>query len=361
MPSPKAADTVIEGGHGFFVGKGVFYNPHMELSRTLSSLAVREINEDLNILDACSASGIRGMRYALECRNVKNVDFLDADKNALKSVKKNMKKHKMGGSAIEAEAIRYMLTDGDGKHNFIELDPFGSPVAFLHSAVRSMRKLKTAYLSITATDTAVLCGTHPRPCLRDYHSKPMRNSFCHETGLRILVRRAMEAAHEFNFGIEPLLCFYYRHQMKAILMLRRGAEFCDANMANIGYVFSDDTNGVHVEASEKPIVAKKVYDYAGPLWAGDLSDRKVAENALGNASGEAKRMLGLIIGELGYPPFFLSIADMAAYRKKSPPKIENVVSNFERLGGSAVKTHFDRGGMKYKGDFGKLVEAFDRS
>jgi tRNA (guanine26-N2/guanine27-N2)-dimethyltransferase len=358
---PEGAKTVIENGSEFYAGKGIFYNPFMELSRTLSSLAIREIDDRLNVLDAFAASGIRGMRYVLECKNVESVDFVDADPNALKSIRKNIRKHGINGKAINSEAIRYMLGKGDGKYNFIDLDPFGSPVPFLHSAVRSMRKNRVAYLSATATDTAVLCGTHPKPCVRNYHAKPMLNEFCHETGLRILMKRAMESAHEFNFGIEPLLCFYYRHQMKIILRLRRGAEHCDANLGDIGYVFSLDKNSVFVKTSKKPIVERKCHDYAGPLWMGDLAEKGIAKKALRNADGEARRMLGLINGEIGYPPFFLSLSDMSRYRKKSPPKTENVISNFAKLGGSAVKTHFDRRGIKYKGTAEKMVEAFDSS
>jgi len=358
---PEGAKTVKENGSEFYVGKGIFYNPFMELSRTLSSLAIREIDDKLNVLDAFAASGIRGMRYAIECKNVESVDFVDADPNAIKSIKKNIKKHGISGKAINSDAIGYMLGKGDRKYNFVDLDPFGSPVPFLHSAIRSMRKNKVAYISATATDTAVLCGTHPKPCVKNYHAKPMLNEFCHETGLRILIKRAMESAHEFNFGIEPLLCFYYRHQMKIILRLRRGAEHCDANLENIGYVFSFDKNAVFVKTSKKPIIGKKYYDYAGPLWMGNLAEKGMAKKALKNADGEARRMLELIIGEIGYPPFFLSLSDASRARKKSPPKTEDVISNFKKLGGSAVKTHFDRRGIKYKGDAEKIVEAFDKS
>jgi tRNA (guanine26-N2/guanine27-N2)-dimethyltransferase len=357
----EGAREITENGFGFYAGKNVFYNPFMELSRTLSSLAIREIKDKLHVLDAFAASGIRGMRYALECKNVESVDFVDAEPSAIKSIRKNIRKHKIKGRTIEAEAIRYMLNDGDGKYNFIDLDPFGSPVPFLHSAIRAMRRQKVAYLSATATDTAVLCGTHPKPCVRNYHSKPMLNEFCHETGLRILIRRAMESAHEFSFGIEPLLCFYYRHQMKIILRLRRGAEFCDANLENIGYVFSLDKNSIYVETSKKPIIAKKYYDYAGPLWMGDLADKVIVGKALKNADGEAKRMLGLIKGEIGYPPFFISLSDASKYRKRSPPKTEDVISNFIKMGGKATKTHFDRRGIKYIGETEKMLKAFDKS
>jgi tRNA G26 N,N-dimethylase Trm1 len=72
-------------------------------------------------------------------------------------------------------------------------------------------------------------------------------------------------------------------------------------------------------------------------------------------------MLELIKGEIGYPPFFLSLSDASKYRKRSPPKTEDVINRFRKMGGKAVKTHFDRRGIKYIGETGKMLKAFDKS
>ncbi|MCX6773878.1 MAG: RsmD family RNA methyltransferase [Candidatus Micrarchaeota archaeon] len=350
---------IREKGLDFFAD-GVFYNPHMELSRTLSSLAVDSIDDKLRVLDAFSASGIRGIRYAKECRNIESIDFLDSEHDAIKAIRKNMKLHKIKGKTIEHEAIHYMINSDPGKYNFVELDPFGSPSPYFHSAIRAMRNEKTAYLSATATDTAVLCGSSADACPRYYHSKPMLNDFCHETGLRILIRRAMESAHEFNFGIEPLLCFYYRHQMKIILKLRKGADGANENIKNIGYVFSGDYDGVRVEFSRKPICSlKKYYDYAGPLWIGDLCSRKTADACIKKAEDDEKKILKLIKGEMGYPPFFVTTSSLGKMQKRGIPGMEKLFDRLKENGVKAVKTHFERNGIKYKGKIEDVIRAFD--
>jgi len=350
---------INEKGLDFFTDN-VFYNQHMELSRTLSSLVVNSIDDRLRVLDAFSASGIRGIRYAKECKNIENMDFLDSEANAIRAIRKNMKMHKVRGKTIEHEAIHYMISSEPGKYNFIELDPFGSPAPYFHSAIRAMRNEKIAYLSATATDTAVLCGSSANACPRNYHSKPMLNDFCHETGLRILVRRAMESAHEFNFGIEPLLCFYYRHQMKIILKLKKGAEGADKNIEKIGYVFSQDHDGVRAESSRKPVCSmKRYYDYAGPLWIGDLCNRKTIDACIKNAEESEKQILKLIRGEMGYPPFFVTTPSIGKMKKRGIPSMERIFDRLKGNGIKAIRTHFDRNGIKYKGKIEDLIKSFD--
>ena len=55
----------------------VFYNPHMELNRDISILALqtyqKEQNREINICDLFGGSGIRGIRYKKEIDGVENV------------------------------------------------------------------------------------------------------------------------------------------------------------------------------------------------------------------------------------------------------------------------------------------------
>ena len=59
----------------------VFYNPHMELNRDLSILALqvfqKEQERDIDICDLFGGSGIRGIRYKNEIDGVGNVYIND--------------------------------------------------------------------------------------------------------------------------------------------------------------------------------------------------------------------------------------------------------------------------------------------
>ena len=59
----------------------VFYNPHMELNRDISILALqtfqKEQNREIDICDLFGGSGIRGVRYKNEIDGVDNVCIND--------------------------------------------------------------------------------------------------------------------------------------------------------------------------------------------------------------------------------------------------------------------------------------------
>ncbi len=59
----------------------VFYNPHMELNRDISILALqtyqKEHGKDINICDLFGGSGIRGIRYKNEINGVGDVSIND--------------------------------------------------------------------------------------------------------------------------------------------------------------------------------------------------------------------------------------------------------------------------------------------
>jgi len=201
--------------------KRVFYNPEMHFCRSIFSLAVGAIRENLTLCDAFCASGIRGIRYAKENKNVAKTIFIDLDKEAFETTKKNARKNKIKFEARHGNFSRLVF---DTTADFLEVDPFGSPAPYLYDAFRVFNQLKKGYLSATATDTAVLCGAREEACMKNYQSKPLNNEFTHEIGLRILLKKIAETAAEFNFGIEPLISLSDRHYLKVLVKLTRGAD-----------------------------------------------------------------------------------------------------------------------------------------
>ena len=81
------------------------------------------------------------------------------------------------------------LTNHDSKNYerfaVVDLDPFGSPSAYIDCLLRAVNK--GGMVSVTATDTAVLCGVHPQVCRRKYYGKPLNNNYARETALRLIV------------------------------------------------------------------------------------------------------------------------------------------------------------------------------
>ncbi|MFH0737307.1 MAG: tRNA (guanine(10)-N(2))-dimethyltransferase [Candidatus Micrarchaeota archaeon] len=331
-----------------FQVSGVFYNPEMRFCRSMSSLAVGAIGEKIEVVDAFCASGIRGIRYAKENRNVKKLTFIDIEKKAIALAKKNARANRMksDGAALNISRAAFGY-DAD----FLEIDPFGTPSPYLNDALRFFNPKKSGYLSVTATDVAVLCGAKVAPCMKNYHSKPLNNEFTHETGLRIMIKRIAEVAAEFNMGITPLVSFSDRHYLKSVLHLRRSADLAYDSLKKIGHVFFCKSCGNRDSAPFPPDMCSECgmeNDYAGPLWLGELHDpdfiAKMAELNRARAyadRAELANSLSLMAGEAGMPPFYYNVHALCRIaRSVSVPALDFVLGGLRAQGYIAVRTHF---------------------
>ena len=339
----------------------VFYNPNMKFCRSFFSLAVGSINEDLHILDAFSATGIRGIRYKKENKNVTSINFLDYSKNAIQLIKKNTKKNKIKAKIHCEEFGRYLLNQKKPQFNFIEIDPFGTPVPYLHDAMRSLSRQKTSYLSVTATDTAVLCGSSKKACIRNYHSNSLNNEFTHENGLRILIKRIIESASEFNLAVTPLVSLSDRHYLKTLVKLEKNAKKSDLNIEQFGYInFCFKCH--HRSAGEFVSICScgEKFVHGGPQWLGELHDLGFLNtmktlNKMKNYSDheEIEKALNLMIGEIGMPPFFYNIHILSQLLGlKAVPKTDVILKKVD-----GVKTHFNKLGFKTKKPFEDVIKA----
>ncbi len=353
------------------LSKGVFYNPQMRFCRSMSSLAVGAISEKLEVVDAFCASGIRGIRYAKENKNVRKLTSLDIEKSAIALAKKNAKANRVKHEAVVGNVSRMAFElDAD----FLEIDPFGTPSPYLVDAFRFFNTKKEAYLSVTATDVAVLCGGKTAPCMKNYHSKPMNNEFTHETGLRIMLKKIAETAAEFNMGIRPLVSFSDRHYLKAVLHVKRSAELAYDSMKTLGYVSFCGKCGWRGSGGFpktcpncKPGTGDRLpaTDYAGPLWLGELHEpdfvrRMAALNAARGYSDkeELAGALALMAGETGMPPYYYNVHALCKLaRSASVPTMGTVLDSLRAAGHRAVKTHFSPICIKTDAPYGAVKEA----
>lgn len=353
----------------FETGK-TFYNPQMQFCRSFFSLAIGAIGEPLDLLDAFSASGIRGIRYARENRNVANITFLDADRKAIALCRKNARKNKMKRAAFIANEFTKAIVGGDLKRvkrriNFLEIDPFGTPVPYLQTAMYALQLQKTSYLCISATDTAVLCGPETKACLKNYHAKSLNNEFTHENGTRILIKRVAEAAAEHNLGIVPLVSLSDRHYIKILLRMERGASKADECVRQLGYVSCCSRCGWRWQGKRMALACpgcKGVPDYAGPLWLGGLHDGKFIKkmqmlNIRRNYEHrkEIEKTLEAMRGDLDKPAYYYNIHEWAQRAKwKDVPGMETLLQILNKKGANASRTHFSTVSFKTGMEWGKL-------
>lgn len=347
----------------------LFYNPQMHLCRSFSSLLVGTLPKKLSFLEGFCASGIRGIRYSAENPDAfSSIDFVDISPEAAELSAANAKRNGLGACAHEAEFNSFLM---DKSYDFIEVDPFGSPAPYLYHAIRSFRNSKGGYLSLTATDTAVLCGAHPGACMRIYHSVPLHDEVFHEAGVRILWKYVSEIANEFNFGMLPLATLSHRHFFKLFLKLEKGSVKALECFGRTGYLTFCPACG-HRQAGRAaleicPRCAKKP-SWAGPLWLGELHDPGTLSGMQELNSGreyvhkgQLEGLLSIMEGELGMPPWFYEIHKTCGRLGiQPPPKTGVLIKKLEGAGFAASRTHFSPLGIKTDAgicDFAKALKS----
>lgn len=362
----------------------------MRFCRSMSSLAVGSIEERIEVVDAFCASGIRGIRYARENRNVKKLTSLDIEKKAIALAKKNAKANKLGKSKYSAVCANISRAAFDHDADFLEIDPFGTPSPYLVDALRFFNTKKKAYLSVTATDVAVLCGGKVAPCMKNYHSRPLNNEFTHETGLRIMLKKIAETAAEFNLGTTPLVSFSDRHYLKAVVLVQRSADLAYGSMKKLGYVsyckrcgwraagrFPQDcpehgkeqgTGDRRPETGDrKPETGDRMpeTDYAGPLWLGELHDKPFLERmkALNGERDysdreEIAKALAAMEGEIGMPPYYYNLHELCRlYRTGGVPTMDSVIKQLRSGGYAVARPHFSPISIKTDAPIERIAEA----
>ena len=343
------AASIREGGVSISAAPGVFYNPEMALCRGICSLAVGAIGGKISVADAMCASGVRGIRYKKENKNVGKLALVDMSSRAVECAKKNAKAAGVKCRCVRKDANLFLYKNG---FDFVELDPFGSPVPFLHEACRSFWAKKRGWLSVTATDMAVLCGAHHAACLKNYGAIPLDNEFCHENAVRILAGKVVLEAAPFNFAASPAFTLSHRHYVKIIFEMRQGAEEAVAAVKKLGFV-SYCPGCCYRETARLPRRSACPHcshqlEHAGPLWLGELWDRELLEkmNALnaGREDGKRKeigRLLCTQIAESAISSYGYYDLHMLAKKTKKPILgMDGALERLRKAGFAAERTHF---------------------
>ncbi|MCW4031167.1 MAG: methyltransferase domain-containing protein, partial [Candidatus Bathyarchaeota archaeon] len=198
----------------------VFYNPVMEFNRDISVLACqayqRLVNKEVSICDPLTGSGIRGIRFAAEIHGIKQVIISDINEPSFKLAQHNVQMNGLGDLvAVKHEDANCLLScHGAPRKRFdiVDVDPFGSPVPYLDSAIRALRN--NGLLTATATDLAPLCGVHPKACIRKYGGKPLRTEYCHELAVRLLAGYICKVAAKQDIGIDVVFSHSSNHYIR---------------------------------------------------------------------------------------------------------------------------------------------------
>jgi len=366
---PFELEEVVEGSTKLLVPKNRtrkgpgkrtegFYNEGMKFNRDLAVLFLELISEresSFKVLDGLAATGAMGVRLAKE---VKGLELTVNDRHPIvyELIKRNIELNNLEPENARAENRDLNALLHERRFDYIDIDPYGSPVPFLDSAFRALKR--KGHIGITATDKAPLCGVYPKACYRKYLSRPIKTSYSAEIGLRILLGYCARTAAKYGLGAKPLLSYSLGHSFRIYLQVKEGAGRADETLKNMGYVCHDEKSGERF-CSES---VKQDHLNTGPLWTGALLDKKIVSNLKPRSHMDVKvqRFVELWEEEALAPPLFYTTDEISSLLKISPPSITRFIQELKARGFVACRTHFSPTGFKTNASI-KDLEGFLRT
>jgi tRNA (guanine26-N2/guanine27-N2)-dimethyltransferase len=289
----------------------VFFNPTRKFDRDLNVSIFNCLGKKKLVgLDLLAASGVRGLRLAVETNAFRKIIINDIKTTEIikKNIKLNSRSLNSRVSATDLNAL--YLGRLEEKLDYIDIDPFGSPVRYLPFIISKVRT--GGIVSITSTDTAALFGKARKACLLRYSAVSFKTGYYNELGLRILIKRSEEIANVYERSVSPLLFDVRQHYVRAYLKVTSP-------------VLSDSRIGFLYQCRRCPY--RTISEVAvcphcggstirlGPIWLGKLFDRAlVTAIASGCSNGTVREYLYALSAE-SYTLSYYTTPEIASFFK----------------------------------------------
>ena len=344
-----------------------FFNPNAKWNRDISMLVYRiqaSTKYNKTFADSICGVGARGLRASVEVPKIDTVYLNDLNPIAIELAKESAKLNQVERKCLfdSNDVCKFLNFEERDfrKFDIIDLDPFGSPSPYVDCVLRSVSN--HGLISITATDTAVLCGVYPKVCFRKYYGFPIRSEYSNEIGIRLLVSFIALTASRFDLSIIPYFCHSNLHYMRVYLRVEFGNSLANSVVQKIGFLKHCQNckhRGVENLREQNLIceICNKKCNLAGPLWVDSLFDSEFVRAMLGelengennampvNEFNRLKKRIQICTNELAIPSYFETdtIASMA---KKSSISLDKVISILSSNGYEASKTIMNDKGFK---------------
>lgn len=302
-----------------------FYNPIMKFARDMDICTIVAMEQKPEkLLDALAGTGARGIRLMIEIPEMRGRVILnELSPKGFALVNLNLREN---GISAEVHNKEFMSAVNIAPFDWIDIDPYGTPAPFLHSAVAAMKK---GYLSVTATDTSVLSMAYPSVCKRRYGIQGRKTYMPHEIGLRGLLSYVVRTAASLDRGVRVLISYSSDHYYRCIVELGTSAQRADASLSTLGTLRVDG------------------YDI-GPLYLGNLADKCLLARMKPQPQldPKCKKLVSILNDESALPPGYLHTDLLSRQAKVAPPTVEKTIELLVTHGFKASRTHVDPKGIR---------------
>lgn len=345
----------------------VFYNPIMHINRDITSLATYSYfkGKEYFFVEPLGGTGVRGIRLALETNGAGIIN--DVDPISFYYIKRNIIINKVENRVApylhEANALLNSLTFSGLPVDYIDIDPYGSPVPFIDSAIKPLGK--KSLLGITATDTGPLNCSHRNKALRRYGIRCIKTDFSKELGLRVLIYNIVFRAASLDVALYPLISYsdkyYYRVIFEAERTGNKSYELIDRCRGYLWYCRKTLERGFVKELAydlscsngEKP-------EFIGPLWICGLGSKEFYKIMISNIvklpflEKETIELLSKIEPDITINNPYIRYDRLFGLHRRNQPPINDFIERIRELGYEAYRTHFDPRGIRTNADVKEL-------
>lgn len=354
-----------------------FFNPNAKWNRDISMLVYKvytSSSKNKTLADSICGVGARGLRASVEVPQIETIYFNDLNPIAIEFAKESAKLNQVQDKCIfkTNEVCKFLNFEEREIRRFdiVDLDPFGSPSPYVDCVLRSVSN--GGLISITATDTAVLCGVYPSVCYRKYYGFPIRSEYSNEIGVRLLVSFIALNATRFDLSVVPYFCHSNLHYLRVYLKIIFSSSLANTVSSKIGFIkHCQKCKSRRVEKIREPNLvcdlcgAKCIM--AGPLWIDSIFDSDFVNSMLNELKNSENRtsprndhnrllkMMQICTSELPIPAYF-ETDSIASSAKKSSISLDKVISTLASNGFQSSKTTMNEKGFKTNASPKEIIE-----
>ena len=281
-----------------------FLNPAMAPARTRSILLLNDAlehgwlvrqDQSIRVLDALCATGVRIRRWRNEIpaqvQQRLRITANDLDQFALdwaslshsthppkQSIEHEPEDDRYGNNSdqffvngLDFRNIDARIAMMENGYQWIDLDPFGSPVQFLDAALQGLSRI--GVLEITATDTAALTGSSPSSQARRYGAKGIVDVYAHDDAVHLLLATVATCAARLDKSVTPLMALFDGHHVRISCLVKTSREKASKIGDMIGWRVREDDVPYRFVRHPTPEQVKRA---SGPMWIGPIWDKDIA-------------------------------------------------------------------------------------
>ncbi|MEM3436918.1 MAG: tRNA (guanine(10)-N(2))-dimethyltransferase [Nitrososphaerales archaeon] len=344
-----------------------FYNPQAKLNRDLSisiyKAMAKRLSGCIRMADSLAGVGARGVRVAVEVPEINEVFMNDLNPIAIDYAKASAKINGVYDkcSFFIMDACHFLIEHSSPRDRFeiVDIDPFGSPVPYLDCAIRAVRD--KGLISITATDTAVLCGIYPEVSARKYFGYSLNTEYCHEIGIRLLLGALAYSAMKLDIGIHPLFSHSKRHYIRLYATIALGAKYADETRNSLGYIlhcFNCFNRKVSLLIEKNCDKCSATFRFAGPLWTKYIHDKDFLSYLLNNIdlTKECEKIIINSLNEADMPPTYYIPDKIADKLQLNVPRLNDIIDAIKDKGYRAIRSAINAKGIKTDAPSSIIIE-----